>query len=498
MSAPRVLDTLQDCLRRQNLLRPGACLVAAVSGGSDSMALLAALYHLQQKAGFALHVCHVQHGLRGGESLLDEQLVRDTCRRMNLPVHVHNAELGGDLHLPGMETRARNCRRAFYADTMASLSADALLLAHHQEDQAETLLMHLLRGAGSHGLGGMLEAVPFGGGLLLRPFLPLSKEELRAALLEWGIPYREDASNQEALTPRNALRLNVLPELERLFPGCTGRMARAAGLLRQDDNALGGEAYLLVQSCRLETESGLYALFLPGLQGTPAAVAVRALRQWVAAAFEKAGITRSEQSLSAEESEALLTFALGGDQTAMNLPGGLQAYAGSRWLYLLRQDGSPLVGCPQPEALPLDKLQRRVAAGRHTRPLPGWEHSTIDVSLHGRLCTPDAPPDTAQTAYVPVALVPGCVLRTPQPGDTIQPLGAPGGKPLRRYLTDCKMDLPFRPHLPVLAQGSTILWIPGLCTAKALAYQPDTPCLCLTLTPNPPYLTTRKGDKRHG
>ena len=498
MSAPRVLDTLQDCLRRQNLLRPGACLVAAVSGGSDSMALLAALHHLQQKAGFALHVCHVQHGLRGGESLLDEQLVRDTCRRMNLPVHVHNAELGGDLHLPGMETRARNCRRAFYADTMASLSADALLLAHHQGDQAETLLLHLLRGAGSHGLSGMQEMVPFAGGLLLRPFLPLSKAQLRAALLEWEIPYREDASNQEALTPRNALRLNVLPELERLFPGCTGRMARAAGLLRQDDNALEAQTYTLVQSCHLETESGLYALFLPALQGAADAVAVRALRQWVAAAFEKAGITRSEQSLSAEESQTLLAFALGGDQSAMNLPGGLQAYAGHRWLHLLRQDGTPLAVCPSPEALPLDKLQRRVAAGRPDRPLPGWEHSPVDVSLHGRLCTPDAPPDTARTAYVPVALVPSCVLRTPQPGDTIHPLGAPGTKPLRRYLTDCKIDLPFRPHLPVLAQGSTILWIPGLCTAQRLAYQPDTACLCLTLTQNPPYLNTCKGDENHG
>lgn len=498
MSAARTLDALRDCLQRHRLLRPDACLVAAVSGGSDSMALLAALHQLQQEVGFALHICHVQHGLRGEDSLGDEQLVRDTCRQLNLPVHVHTADLGGDLHLPGMETRARNCRRAFYADTMAALSADALLLAHHQDDQAETMLLHLLRGAGSHGLGGMQEAVPFGGGLLLRPFLPLSKAQLRAALLEWGIPYREDASNQATITPRNALRLSVLPELEQLFPGCTERMARAAGLLRQDDNALAGQAYTLVRSCRLETESGLYALFLPGLQDTPVAVAVRALRQWVAAAFDRAGITRTEQSLSAEESQALLTFALQGHQATMNLPGGLQAYAGHRWLHLLRQDGSPLVSAPQPEAIPLEKLKRRLAAGRHTLPLPGWEHSPIDVSLHGQLRTPDAPPDTAKTAYVPLALLPECVLRTPRPGDTIHPLGAPGGKPLRRYLTDCKMDLPFRPHLPVLAHGDAILWIPGLCTAQVLAYQPDTPCLCLTLTQNPPYLTTRKGDKHHG
>ena len=217
MSASKTLTALRECLQRHQLLSADACLVAAVSGGSDSMALLAALHHLRQEAGFALHACHVQHGLRGDDSLEDERFVRGFCQSMGVPLTVHIADLGGDLRLPGMETRARECRYAFFADEMRRLSANALLLAHHQDDQTETLLMHLLRGAGTNGLAGMRPAAPFACGLLLRPFLSLSKADLLAALTRWNISYREDASNQETLTLRNALRLQVLPLLEQCF-----------------------------------------------------------------------------------------------------------------------------------------------------------------------------------------------------------------------------------------------------------------------------------------
>lgn len=498
MSAARTLDALRMCLSRHDLLRPEAVLVAAVSGGSDSMALLNGLSLLRQETGFTLRACHVQHGLRGEDSLEDERLVREFCRTNRIPLTVHTAQLGGDLHLPGMETRARDCRRTFFAETMADCHGDALLLAHHQDDQTETLLMHLLRGSGGNGLAGMQEAAPFADGLLLRPFLNLSKAALLSALQDWRVPYREDASNQEALTPRNALRLEVLPKLEQLFPGCTARMAQTARLLRRDEAALEGQAYALRNAATLTTGYGLYALLLPALQDTPEAIAIRTLRQWVTHGMQRAGITRTEQSLSAEESEDLLAFALSKDPScrALNLPGDLQACRGSRWLHLIRQDGTPLIASAPPETLTLKRVKAQLERGKRYLALPGWE--AIDLSLRCTLLTPTAPPDTAKTACVPLHMLADCVLRSPLPGDTIHPLGAPGEKPLRRYLTDRKIDPPFRPHLPVLARGDAILWIPGLCTAQALAFQPDTPCLCLTLTQTPPYLNTRKGDERHG
>lgn len=505
MSAAKTLGALRDCLQSHSLLRPDTRLLAAVSGGSDSMALLAALQHLQQETGFSLYACHVQHGLRGEASRQDEQLVRDFCQRHSIPLTVHTAALGGDLHLPGMETRARECRYRFFTAEMQRLSGDGLLLAHHQDDQAETLLMHLLRGAGANGLGGMRPAMPFAAGKLLRPFLALSKAELLAALAQWQVPFREDASNQEALTLRNALRLRVLPLLEEWSPGCTGRMAQTACLLQQDEDALNRQTVRLIREEVLMAD-GLHAIALEPLRRMEEAYALRALRLWYDEGRRLAGTEPDERSLSAADSQRLLAFINAADAPGpLNLPGNLQACRGSRWLHLTRQDGAPADEKPLPEPLSLLPLLRPAGTDgtrEGTLLLPGWNvrnaHSTLILSLD--TATPAEAPASALTAYLPMALARECVLRTPRPGDIIHPLGAPGAKPLRRYLTDRKIDLPFRPWLPVLAKDDTILWIPGLCTAQPLAHQPGTPCLRLTLNQTPPYLpaTIRKGDERHG
>ena len=505
MSAPRTLDALRACLQRQGLLRKDAVLLAAVSGGSDSMALLSGLCLLQEEAGFALHACHVQHGLRGDDSLEDERFVRGFCQSMGVPLTVHTADLGGDLHLPGMETRARECRYAFFADEMRQLSAHALLLAHHQDDQTETLLMHLLRGAGTNGLAGMRPAAPFACGLLLRPFLSLSKTDLQAALTRWNISYREDASNQETLTLRNALRLQVLPLLEELSPGCSSRMAQAARLLQRDEDALNRQTIRLIRENVLIAD-GLHAILTEPLRQMDEAFALRALRLWYGEGRRLRGHEPDERHLSAADSERLLAFALSTEAPdVLNLPDGLQACRGSRWLHLTRQDGSCADGRPAPEPVALLPLLRRLTDDsplEGTLLLPGWNarngHSLQVLTLREE--TPATPPASARTAYLPMEWARECVLRTPLPGDTIHPLGAPGAKPLRRYLTDRKIDPPFRPRLPVLARGDTILWIPGLCTAQPLAHQPGLPCLCLTLNQSPPYLpaSIRKGDERHG
>lgn len=491
MSAPHVLEALRISLAALPH-KPGT-LLAAVSGGCDSMALLYGLHLLRSELGFTLHACHVQHGLRGESSLLDEQLVRDECRQLQIPLTVHYAKLGGDLHLPGMETRARDQRRAFFAADMAALRADALLLAHHRDDQTETLLMHLLRGAGAAGMAAMQEKAPFAGGQLLRPFLNLGKQELSAALAQWRIPYREDASNHEALTLRNALRLRVLPLLEQLSPGAGERMAQTAALLRRDEAALAKQAEALLRAHRLYLP-GLHALRTDGLQAAEPAVAVRALRRWYTEGVSRIGAAPDEKQLSAHDSEALLVLCSRPGGT-LNLPCGLEAIRGQQLLHLCRQGGMPL--CPASTG----SMEVPVASLLQSSiPLPGWSCDSMPVpTLTAAETVPAAAPADALTACIPLPLPEGCVLRFPRPGDRIHPLGATGAKPLRRWLTDRKVDQPLRPLLPLVATGDDVLWIPGLCTAQQLAFVPDTPCLVLSLTHQPPYLPTmRKGDKSHG
>ena len=162
-----VRAAMQDC----GLWREDAVLLCALSGGCDSVSLLHALCRLQKEASFRLHAVHVQHGLRGADSIADEQFVRELCVQLNVPLTVANANLSGDMHTPGMETLARERRRQIFEAQMKNLRAHALVTAHHRDDQAETVLMHLLRGSGMNGLCGMQTAAPFGGGLILRPLL---------------------------------------------------------------------------------------------------------------------------------------------------------------------------------------------------------------------------------------------------------------------------------------------------------------------------------------
>lgn len=462
MSMQPLLDAVEAALQEAGLFHSGARLLCAVSGGADSVALLHALCRLRPAAGYVLEAVHVQHGLRGESSLADERFVRDLCARLDVPLHVEQAGLAGGMDDPGAETRARESRRRIFAAGMDALGMDALITAHHRGDQAETVLMHLLRGAGAEGLRGMQPSAPFGRGVALRPFLGLSKQALLDALAGEGLTHREDESNQSALTPRNALRLNVLPALEALFPGAEGHIAQAAEALRVDERLLAAQAEAL-QSAALLRLSPVYALNRQMLLAAPEALARRALRMWYATGAELCGGRMEERALSHEGTRALYALLSAPAGTALNLPYGLKAVTGAAHVHLCRQGGGALepMAAPEPVA---------VAPGRAQYALPGLVLAAQPAQAGGPL--PGGPSCVALSREV-LARVP--VLRAPRPGDRIRPFGAPGAKPLRRCLSDRKIDPFLRPLCFVLAVGSEVLWIPGLVSAEGLrlAYVPE-------------------------
>ncbi len=444
-----LMAAAQKALASAGLWRRDARFLCAVSGGADSMALLHTMRRLQEEMPFSLAVVHVQHGLRGESSLQDERFVREWCQRLDVPLHVQNAGLKGDMHTPGIELEARKRRRAIFAEQMHAFSADAVLTAHHRDDQAETVLMHLLRGAGADGLRGMRQVAPFGCGLLVRPFLTVERDALRSALAAENLLYREDESNAESVTARNALRLHVLPQLERLFPGAKGHIAQAAQLIQADADDLDGQAQSLYREA-LYAAPPLFMLNRTMLARNSASVRRRVLRLWWSDGLRLAGLAPDERMLGCED-----TFALEGLTGRRNLPMGLLAQAGERWLHLLRQDGEPLV-----------------------KQAP-YELSALSAQVpHLTLCLAEAqgiPASAGEIVLTPDMLGQNPVFRLPRHGDRIRPIGAPGAKPLRRYFTDRKVDPALRQAWPVLAVGSDIWWIPGLCAAE---------CLRLTHLPN--------------
>lgn len=462
----------REALTGAGLWRDGAVLLCAVSGGCDSAAMLHALSRL--RAEKALRVCavHVQHGLRGEESLRDERFVQALCEALQVPLTVENAGLHGDMHTPGMETLARERRRELFAQRMQALGADALITAHHLDDQAETVLMHLLRGSGMHGLCGMQTVSSFGERLLIRPFLSIPKARLRDALAAEGLPFCEDGSNLEPVTPRNALRLTILPQLETLFPGISGHLAQTAEALKQDEQCLNVMADALYASAAY-VHAPLFMLALPPLAAAPEAIRRRVLRRWYAEGLAVAGISAEERSLSHADTLALSALAAAPAGTSINLPNGLLAAREKDWLHLLRQTGEPL--CTG------EMWRETVEPVRCVYALP---HMTLESAAATFL-----PRDPCSVILPPDWLARRPVLRTPEPEDIIHPFGAPGHKPLRRFLTDHKIDPLLRRAWPVLCDGHEVLWCPGLAASEKLrlAHIPSG-SLQLTITGCTPFL----------
>lgn len=432
-------------------------LLAAVSGGADSVALLCGLALLRDETKFQLHAVHVEHGLRGAASLEDAEFVRKLCERLEIPLSVRHAELEGGMDSAGVEERARNARQQFFARTMNELHADALLTAHHQDDQAETVLMRLLRGAGTQGLGGMREATPFAGGLLLRPFLHLPSEALRLALSQMGQTWCEDESNAEACCLRNQLRLQVFPLLSALQPQVVAHMAKTAERMQCDEDFLHSLAEALLDSARCPWPH-CYALRWRAISGAPKPVALRALRVWTRRGFGLAGreSTRGEKALSYEDSLRLYALVMLGKPKSMNLPQGLRVTRNETFVHLAWQDGRPLL----PEAsLPPETIRACQC---------DYRFGTLRFTLAPCISNEALPNGQRAVFLTDALLAQELLVRVPQKGDWLQPFGVPGGKALRRYLTDRKVDMPFRSSWPILARGSEVLWVAGVGASEKL------------------------------
>lgn len=444
----QLTEALTSALKTAGLQH--ARLLCAVSGGADSVALLHAASRVRAACGYQLEAVYVQHGLRGENSLADEAFVKQLCEQLCVKLHILQAQLSGTMHDPGAETRARDERRRLFAQAMRSTQADALLVAHHQDDQAETVLMHLLRGSGGRGLTGMRKTQPFAGGLLIRPFLQLTKQQLTDALREADLSWREDESNACEITPRNALRIRVLPQLETLYPHAGQHIAQAAQTLAVDEGYLSEQAQALFET-NAYAKAPVFAIARQPLQAAHPALARRALRMLYACVCPE-----SAEALSLADTLALENLLHAPNGTAINLPGGIRASAQEAHLHLAAED---VQTCREEPGQPL----------RSDACSYDFDHAAIRQLQAG----PDeAIPASAQEVILsPAVLSLAPVLRLPRRDDVIRPLGAPGHKALRRFWTDRKIDPHFRWRLPVLAAGKEILWIPSVCIAEALRLQ---------------------------
>ncbi len=454
----QLMPALERELAPHGLLGGGKTVLVGVSGGADSTALLHLLALLRTTHDFSLAAVHVEHGLRGEASKADAFFVKALCNNLSVPIHLYSVDAlqaQQTLHC-GAEEAARILRYDCFRKAMKETRAAALLTAHHEGDQAETVLMHLLRGSGPTGLAGMAACSPFEGGLLLRPLLAFSHQTLCGALQEAGLPWREDETNREPGSLRNALRLNVLPEMDKLVPGGISAMGRTAALMAGEEEWWREEASAwLAKNARLKRD--LAWLDRTALKEKHPAYQRRILRFFFEEASKGMDLApdRGMTALSSGSTEELRNCLIGNGGKAVNLPKNVRAERSDTRLFLLPGRKTPLAP-PTPLSLPGETF-----FGEYRLTAIPWQPG-MDMG------------DGITTQALDLDELKGAQVRTRLAGDMFQLLGAVGTQPLKQTLIDRHVDRPFRDGMPLIARGSEILWIPGHGAAGTAAIRPGT------------------------
>ena len=269
LEAAKALSTEYDMLPR------GGAVLCAVSGGADSMCLLHLLHTWAEEGGFRVCAAHYHHGMRGEAADADAAFVSDWCAGRGIPCVVERGEVYAEAERRGLgvEETGRQLRYEFLRRTAAELGCDRIATAHNADDNLETLLLHLARGAGLHGLAG----IPPRRGEIVRPLLTTPRAAIEAYLEARQIPHVEDATNTDEYYARNRIRRQVVPVLRQLNPRLTESAAETMGYLRADNDYLNAQAAAVCQNARwAEDDLVIEARHIAQL---PAAIAPRAVRR---------------------------------------------------------------------------------------------------------------------------------------------------------------------------------------------------------------------------
>ncbi|MEA5002610.1 MAG: tRNA lysidine(34) synthetase TilS [Christensenella sp.] len=428
---------VREFIQENNLIEAGQTVGVAVSGGPDSMALLSCLCLLAPSAFFSVVCVHFEHGIRGQESLDDADFVSQYCAEHNIPFYMSAADvpsLAEEWHV-GKQSAAKRAREEYFKSLTENGDVDVIATAHHLDDNAESVLMHILRGSGTDGLRGIHPK----NAEIIRPLLCVNRQEILAYLEEKGIGYVTDKTNEENEYTRNFIRNVLMPQLrERINPDVAGALNRLSVIAEYDAKYIGDMAQRDFAQCAkvlndsVEIDIGMFGRLSE-------AIRCRIVRL----ACEKLYITQDVQNVHVLSVLALADKNRTGSR--VNL---------SNNLYAAVEYGKLLIGFSARESdvsfcMPFDF--------EATNELP--DGSTVAI---GDVYECDYENSDPNIAYVDADKLPGALmLRTRYHGDMIHPLGAPGKKKLKDYFIDKKLPRGERDKTPLLADGSRIVWAAG-------------------------------------
>jgi tRNA(Ile)-lysidine synthase len=460
----RILDRVRRFAAQHDLWSQSTRVVAAVSGGSDSVALFCILRELSTSGDLRLAgLAHLHHHIRGDAADQDAQFCRDLAARVGVPASIGDADVPAIAarESQSLEVAGREARQQFYADACAALNAERVVLAHTRDDQSETVLLRLVRGAGPTGLAGISPKRD----RRVRPLLEITRAELREYLELVGHSWRDDATNNDRANPRNRVRHEILPQLRAFNPQVDAALARTADILRGDAEWF--EVVANEAAARLVTTGdGMVRIEAAGLARLPLAIARRVALK----ALETANPGRSYGL-----EEAILVYEVACGSGAGDLSGVRVERSGGAVVLVSRQ----VLQIRQVRQVP--QVLHLSIPGTVEEPAGGWA-----VTAEGPMAieTGSEEPGAGNRVVLDASkLGTALTVRHRRPGDRLRPLGAPGHRKLQDVFVDRKVPRDERDRVPIVTDAlDQIVWVAGHVLADAFRVTPlTTTVVVLTL-----------------
>lgn len=447
--ARRVLRTIKD----HDLIPPGGRVIVALSGGPDSVALLHLLRELAEHGVLVVAgLAHFNHQLRGAAAQRDEEFCRDLANRLSLPIDVETCDVAAIARerRRSIEDVARSVRYAFLERAASRSAAERIAVGHTRDDQAETFLLRLLRGAGPRGLASIRPRA----GSVVRPMLDLSRPEVHAYLNAERIAFCQDETNLDTQIPRNFVRHVLIPAVrEHLTPGVIEVLAREADIAREDEFLLDSAATEAAHSIVQSAEGGI-TLDADALSRVPVAlarrIAYRALTSLAGERFVGFDHVEALRHLAAHQSVR--------PKSSLDLPGqrAVRSAGGKIILTAGRQHADNSRLSPFVYRLPIPGQVEVLEAGVVISAVR-QESALADPSVSAAM------PGSVSRAVVADALLGDMLaVRNRKPGDVFRPLGLGGRKKLQDYFVDRKIARETRGRVPIVVDRSDrIVWVVG-------------------------------------
>ena len=436
-----LLRRVKRTIDHYHLLNQGERLVVGVSAGVDSMVLLHLLNACRQTFNLSLIVAHVNHGLRPDESEKEAELVRKECERLRFPFEcgTFDAKEFQRVGKFSLQEAARRLRFHFFEEILQKYDAQKIALGQHADDQVETVLLRLMRGAGVQGLKGILPARE---GKVIRPLLEVWRHEIEAFAVKNRVPFLTDSSNLKKDYLRNRLRLSLIPLLEKEYqPNFKEILLRTSAILRGENDYLEQEAEKIYQ--KLVEEKGASLVFqYPDYRSLHPAIQWRVIQKMLRTIYgeekEDLEISQTFKRLRQPPPSFLLEFPLG--------------------VCMEKRYETVSLGKKKVQTIPPFEVEI-VIPGRTLIKEIGREVVTEEADVGGEFEVPRTSPETAFLDYHVLQFP--LRIRNFRPGDRFQPLGVKGSQKLKEFFIDHKIPRFERSKIPLLISGERIVWVVG-------------------------------------